>query len=430
MSAGPQADGRRTKPANQRPILLVCLAVFGLMTGQQMVNPILAPLARELGFSELALGLVMFVGASGVVLAGTFWGRRAVAWGHRPVLLISLVGATIGLLAFAVVAQLGLDDALPTPVVYTLVVLTRGVVFGLAWAATPVTAQSYVADMTSGESERVRGMSIFSAAQGLGLAVGPAIGGLLSIAGLLPPMYVAPAILAVIAVLVAVSVPRPQTHQERPAAARVSPFDRRMWPFLTIGFGLYLAMTIVLMTAGFLLQDRLHLSAKETGTMTGMVTLAGAAMIVLVQVVAVPRLTWTSLRFMRVGSVVMTVGMVVVALSTTGPLIGVGVALLGAGLGFGMPGIMSAPSLLATRAEQSAVAGLINAAVAVTFMIGPLLGDGLYEVGMAAPFVFGTVMLTALVVFTFTHPGVRQTAQPAAGVPAGTPTKTGQPEAG
>jgi hypothetical protein len=43
-------------------------------------------------------------------------------------------------------------------------------VFGLAWAATPVTAQSYVADMTFGEAERVRGISTVGAAQAWGSA--------------------------------------------------------------------------------------------------------------------------------------------------------------------------------------------------------------------------------------------------------------------
>ncbi|WP_017558950.1 MFS transporter [Nocardiopsis baichengensis] len=407
MATSPKAADR-PKLAEQRAIVLVCLAVFGLMTGQQMVNPILAPLARELGFSELALGFVMFVGASGVVLAGSFWGRRAVAWGHRTVLLISLVGATVGLLAFAVVAHIGLTGALSVPVLYVLVILTRGVVFGLAWAATPVTAQSYVAEMTSGEDERVRGMSIFGAAQGIGLAVGPAVGGLLSVAGLVPPMYAAPAVLVVITVVVAVSVPRPQVRREVPEPVRISPFDGRMWPFLTIGFGLYLAMTIVLMTAGFLLQDRLGLTANETGTVTGMVTLAGAAMIVLVQAVAVHRLGWAPLRLMRTGAVLMTVGMLVVAVAPTGPLIAAGVALLGAGLGFGMPGIMSAPSLLAPREAQAGVAGLVNATVALTFMFGPLVGNALYELGDTVPYIAGTVMLAAVVVFTLFHRGVRQ----------------------
>ncbi|MGW1373637.1 MFS transporter [Streptomyces sp. NPDC002446] len=422
MSAGPAVADQRPKLTHQRPILLVCLAVFGLMTGQQVVNPVLAPLARELGFSELALGFVLFVGASGVVLAGSFWGRRAAAWGHRPVLLISLTGATVGLLAFAISAHIGLTGVLSVPVVYACAILSRGAAFGLAWAATPVTAQSYVADMTTGEAERVRGMALFGAAQGLGLAVGPAIGGLLSITGLLAPLYAAPAILAVTTLLVAVSVPKPRARTERPPAVKVSPFDRRMWPFLATGFCLYLAMTLTLMTVGFLLQDRLQLTPSRTGTVTGMVALAGAGMIAVVQAVAVPRLGWPPLRLMRVGSTLMTTGMLVVAVAPTGLLIGLGTALLGAGLGFGMPGIMSAPSLLARPEEQTSVAGLVNATTALTFMTGPLLGNGLYEVGRSIPYLFGTVMLAAVSIFTFTHRGVRQTVQVTAAEPPAVPT--------
>jgi MFS family permease len=395
-----------TQQQRRRSILLVCLSVFGLMTGQQMVNPVLAPLARELGFSELMLGIVMAVGASGVVLASSFWGRRAVAWGHRPVLLISLVGAMVGLLAFAVIAQVGLSGVVAVPLLFALVMLSRGLVFGLAWAATPVTAQSYVADMTTGEAERVWGMSMIGAAQGLALAVGPAIGGLLSFAGLLAPIYVAPVILAVIAVLVWLLVPKPAAHRASAPSVKVSPFDRRMWPFLTTGFGMFLAFTIVLMTVGFLLQDRLHLTSEATGRATGLVMLAGAGMIVIVQAVAVPRLGWAPVRLIRTGVIIMTAGMLVTTVATSGLLLAAGVAVLGTGLGFGLPGIMSAPTLLATREEQSAVAGLVSASTALTFVLGPLLGNGLYEVGPAIPYVLGTVLLAALAVFVFVHPGV------------------------
>lgn len=387
-----------------RPILLVCLPVFGLMTGQQMVNPILAPLARELGFSELALGLVLAVGASGVVLASQFWGRRAASWGHRPVLLTSLVGAVVGLVSFAIVAKVGLTGVLAVPLLFALVLLTRGLVFGLFWAATPVTAQSYVADMTTGEAERVKGMSMIGAAQGLGLAVGPALGGLLSVGGLLVPMYVAPAIIAVIAVLVWLVLPKPHTHRERPAAAKVSPFDRRMWPFLATGFGMYLTTTIVLMTAGFLLQDRMHLAAQDTGRATGLVTLAGAAMIVIVQAVVVPRVHWAPTRLIQVGAVIMTVGMVVVTVASTALMLGVGVGLLGTGMGFGAPGTMSAPTLLATREEQGAVAGLVSATTALTFLLGPLIGNGLYEIAPVVPYILATVLMAGIVVVTFVHP--------------------------
>jgi MFS transporter, DHA1 family, tetracycline resistance protein len=410
----------------RRPILLVCLAVFGLMVGQQMLNPVLPPLARELGFSELALGGVWAVGGAGVVLASPFWGRRGVSWGHRPVLLISLLGALAALLAFAVVAQAGLSGVVTGPLLFTLVLLTRGVVFGLAWAATPVTAQSYVADMTTGTAERVRGMSMIGAAQGLALAVGPALGGLLSLGGLLVPGYVAPVILALIAILVAVGVPKLRAHvATRPA--RVSPFDRRMWPFLVTGFGLYLALAIVLMTVGFLVQDRLHLSTARTGPVTSLVVLAGAALIILVQVVVVPRLRWTPARLVRVGTIVMAAGMVLVTVASSGLLIGAGVAVLGAGMGFGTPGFMSAPTLLATREEQGAVAGLVGSASALAFMLGPLLGTGLYELTPAAPYLLGAVLLTGIAVFAFAHPGVSREPAATSGVavpltaPAGPP---------
>ncbi|WP_170308716.1 MFS transporter [Pseudonocardia hierapolitana] len=390
-----------------RPILLVCLAVFGLMTGQQMVNPILPPLVRELGFSELALGIVWTVGASGVVLASSFWSRRSTTWGHRPVLLISLTGATIGLLAFAVVAHAGLAGALAGSLLFTLILVSRGVVFGIAWAATPVTAQSYVADATSGTAERVRGMSLIGAAQGLGLAVGPAVGGALSAIGLLTPIYAVPVVIAVIAVLVWLGLPGPQTRRSRPPAVRVSPLDPRMWPFLTTGFGMYLAFGIVLMTIGFLVQDRLQLTTQGTGQATGLVMLAGASAVILVQAVAVPRLKWAPLRLIRVGVVVMTAGMVLMTVAADGLLLGAAMAVLGAGLGFGLPGITAAPTLLATREEQGAVAGLVGTSNALTFMLGPLLGTGLYEIAPTVPYLLGVVLLAGLAVFTFVHPGIR-----------------------
>lgn len=391
---------------------MVCLAVFGLMAGQQMLNPILPPLAREFGFSELALGAVWAVGGAGVVLASPFWGRRGASWGHRPVLLISLAGAMIALLAFALVARLGLGGTLAVPVLFTLVLLTRGVVFGLAWAATPVTAQSYIADLTSGPAERVRGMSMFGAAQGLALAVGPALGGALSLAGLTVPIYVAPVILAVIAVLVAIGLPKPPAREVRAPQVKVSPADRRMWPFLLIGFGLYLALAIVLMTVGFLVQDRLGLAAQDTSRVTSLVMLAGAGLIILVQVLAVPRLKWAPVRLIRVGAVVMTGGMLLVTVASGGLLLGAGVAVLGAGMGFATPGFMSAPTLLATREEQGAVAGLVGSASALAFMGGPLLGTGLYEISPTVPYAAGAVLLAGLAVFAFTRLGTL-TRQPA-----------------
>jgi MFS family permease len=383
-----------------RPVLVACLAVFGLMAGQQMLNPVLPPLARELGFSELALGTVWAVGGAGVVLASPFWGRRTATWGHRRVLLTSLVGALVALLAFAVVARIGLSGALAVPLLFALVLLTRGIVFGLAWAATPVTAQSYVADATTGRAERVRGMSMIGAAQGLALAVGPALGGVLSLGGLLVPAFAAPVVLAVITVVVWIGLPAPPEHGPPGPTVRVSALDPRFRPFLTVGFGLYLALAVVLMIVGFVVQDRLHVGSHETGAVTSLALLAAAGTLVVVQAAAVPRLGWSPSRLMRVGTAMMLLGMVAVTLAPTLLLLSAGMAVLGAGMGFATPGFMAAPTLLATRDEQGAVAGLVSASSALAFMIGPLVGTGLYGLAPIAPFVLGTVLLAGLLVVT------------------------------
>lgn len=137
-------------------------------------------------------------------------------------------------------------------------------------------------------------------------------------------------------------------------------------------------------------------------------------MVVIMRAVAVPRLGWGTRTPIRVGAILMTAGMMLVTVASTGLLLGAAVAVLGTGLGFGMPGTMSAPTLLATRAEQGAVAGLISSSTALTFVLGPLLDNGLYEIAPAIRYLLCTVLLAGLTVFTFTHRGVRRTPESSA----------------
>ncbi|MFC5099568.1 hypothetical protein [Kibdelosporangium philippinense] len=73
----------------------------------------------------------MTVAAAAVVLVSPFWGRRATSWGHRAVLLISLVGAAGGLLAFR--RDREHRHRVGVPVLFALILLTRSVIFGVAW---------------------------------------------------------------------------------------------------------------------------------------------------------------------------------------------------------------------------------------------------------------------------------------------------------
>ncbi|GAA3305802.1 hypothetical protein [Nonomuraea dietziae] len=100
--------------------------------------PVLAPLSRELKLTETQLGLVITVAATALTIASLLRGHALRRIGLRLVLLSGLGLATTGLAGFAIVAAIGLDGAMPTPVVFALMLVTRSVLFGAGVAALAV----------------------------------------------------------------------------------------------------------------------------------------------------------------------------------------------------------------------------------------------------------------------------------------------------
>lgn len=400
-----------TQTAAKVSLIPIYLAVFGVFTGQQILAPVLPPLARQLGLGEVQLGLVFSVAAVLVVLTSGFWGRQSEVRGRKPVLLICMLGAAFGLLAFAVVAQIGLAGALPVTALFVLILVFRSAFFGVGWAGVPVAAQSYVADVTEGERDRVQAIAKTGAAQGLSLVLGPALGGLLAAGGLLVPMYAAPVIILVFAGLVWLRLPREQRHADRPKPPKLSPFDARLWPFLLTGFGLYLTLGFLQMTIGFLLQDQLRLTAEQTATLAGIALLCSGLPFLLTQAAVVPKLGWHPARLMRTGIPLAALGFLGVAVAGGLTLILIGLAVVGFGLGLAMPGCTAAPTLLVSREEQSGVAGLVGATNALTFVGGPVIGAALYRLAPSLPYVSAAVVLGLLFVFVLVHSATRAVKQ-------------------
>ncbi len=73
--------------------------------GFAMLSPLLAPLVRTLGLTEVQAGLIQSVSAFAWFLAGPFWGRRSDLVGRKPVFITGLFGLGLGLGIFTLVAQ-------------------------------------------------------------------------------------------------------------------------------------------------------------------------------------------------------------------------------------------------------------------------------------------------------------------------------------
>ncbi|MDG4765273.1 MFS transporter [Solwaraspora sp. WMMD406] len=395
-----------TVPAPQIKVLLT--AVFLAYLAQMTLNPIIAPLSREVGLAEWQVGVTISSAAIMMVLVSGAWGRRSQSRGRKPVLVLALALGVVTTSVFAVIAQLGMAGLITGTTLFVLFVVFRGIGFGLSISAIPPTAQAYIADITPDEETRVAGMARVGAVQGVAQIAGAVIGGLLAWFGLLTPLIAVPLLFTFGLLLVLGRLRRePRTTLiEKPT--RVRPTDPRIWPFLLAGFGLFTALGFVQIVTGFIVQDRLHLDANTAGVLTGAALLAAGLGMVLAQGLIVPRTRWTPATLLRVGGAVVLAGFLLLV-PDAGPILLFGsIAVVGIGFGIAMPGFTAGPTLLVTREEQGGLAGLVAATMGLTFVVAPTAGTALYSAWPPLPIIVGAAIMAILTTFVLTYPRFRQ----------------------
>jgi MFS transporter, DHA1 family, tetracycline resistance protein len=392
----------------QIPVLLT--AVFLAYLGQMTLNPIIAPLSRSVGLAEWQVGVTISVAALMIVLTSQAWGRRSQSLGRKPVLLTALALAATTMALFAALAWFGMAGLVTGVALFAGFVILRGIGFGGALAAIAPTAQAYIADVTDDEPARVAGMARVGAVQGIAMVVGSVVGGVLSVLGLLAPLLAVPALLVLGVLLVAFGLRREPTTALIATPRRVRVTDRRVWPFLLAGFGMFTSLGFIQVITGFLVQDRLGLDAAATGVMTGAALLAAGVGMVLAQAVVVPRTRWTPPTLLRVGGMVALAGFVLLIPDAGAPALFVAILLIGLGLGTAMPGYTAGPSLLMAREEQGGLAGLIGATNGLTFVIAPTVGTALYGLWGPLPVIVGAAVMAVVVAFVLLHPRFRAAA--------------------
>ncbi|MFV2018461.1 MFS transporter [Micromonospora sp. LOL_023] len=396
----------------QIPVLLA--AVFLIFLGQMALNPIIAPLSREIGLAEWQVGTIVGVSALMMVATSQLWGRRSESWGRKPVLIAAFALATTATTLFALLAQLGIRGVVTGTGLFLLLVLCRGVGFGIAVAAVAPTAQAYIADLTDDEGARVRGMAGIGTAQGVAMVAGAVVGGALAGFGLLVPLLAVPVLLAVGLFLVAVRLRRETRTELLDEPVRISPWDRRVWPYLLVGFGMFTALGFVQVISGFIVQDRFGLDAEATGLLTGAVLAAAGIGIVLAQVLIVPHSRWRPATLLRVGGTVAVVGFVLLVPVAHAAVLVVSMGLVGLGMGIAMPGYVAGPTMLVDRDEQGGLAGLIGATNGLTYVLAPTASTALYAIWPPLPVLVGASIMAAVTSFVLGYPGFRRDSPPPA----------------
>jgi multidrug resistance protein len=146
----------------KKKLAIIFLTVFVDLVGFGIIIPMNSYLAKVFGATPLKVGLLMSIYSLMQFLFSPFWGQTSDRIGRRPVILLSLLGASVSHFGFAMSAS------------YTGLFLCR-MFAGIFGGNIPV-AMAYIADLTA-EKDRSKGMGLIGAAFGLGFILGPAIGG-------------------------------------------------------------------------------------------------------------------------------------------------------------------------------------------------------------------------------------------------------------
>src|SRR3989475_8773020 len=195
------------------PLLVIFITVFIDLVGFGIVIPVLPFYAQGtmFGATPREVGLLFASYSVMQLVFAPVLGRLSDKYGRRPVLLISLLGTSVGFLI------LGFATAL------WMLFLGR-IIDGIS-GGNISTAQAYIADITTKEN-RAKGMGLIGAAFGLGFVFGPAIGGILSRWGTNVPFLFAGGLAFANAILLYFTLPETVTPDH---PARVSAASGRGW---------------------------------------------------------------------------------------------------------------------------------------------------------------------------------------------------------
>ncbi len=382
MSAPPAS-----KRTASRVVFFVFVTVFLDLVGFGIVMPLMPFYVKTMGGDAQTVGFLLAGFSLLQLLATPFLGRLSDRIGRRRVILVSLAGNALAMVIFAGATQLAI---LP------LLFLSR--LLAGATAGNLSACQAAIADVTEGDA-RTKGMGMLGAGIGLGLVLGPVIGGELSHFGPWAPPIGAAAM--ALADLVGAFFLMPETRREAPpvdpsVAAVVKPTlgqvlaQRPLLMVLALYFLTFLAMTNLQVALAFLVDARFGWGKTEVGRLFGVMGFIG---LIIQGALIVPlSRTFGQLNLVLIGTVALATGMALIGAAHSPWMVVGGLVCVGSGLGVTNPLLSVIASQLAGGESRGAVLGFAQSSGGLARTIGPLWGGFLFShISAGAPFFGGAV---------------------------------------
>ena len=372
---------------SRKNTLILGFTLLVVLLGYGMIQPIIPFLITKLGASGRDLGLLTSVYAVMQLILAPFWGTLSDRIGRRPVLLIGVLGYAITMLAFGLSTR------------FWMLFVSRAF-SGVLSSGTLPTALAYISDNLP-EKERGGAMGQLGAATGLGLVLGPLLGGLLSTGSLSLPFFVGAGLALLSALLVYLLLPESRSAR---AAANPAQTDN-FWHWnalkrillspagalLLLIFILNFGITVFQGIGGLYVLKKFNFDTRQMGTLWMVV---GGVMVIGQGALTGLLTKFTGeVKVIRLGLLVGVVGFIALLLAS-----GFIPILLAAGLfilaySLANPALNSYLSVFGGE-QQGGLMGLNAAFASLSRVFGPLWAGFVFDIHMAYPFASGAAVLS------------------------------------
>jgi DHA1 family multidrug resistance protein-like MFS transporter len=382
----------------RRPTVLVLCSINLIVTmGYGLIMPVMPFYAESLGASATQLGLLFASYSITQFLFSPFWGRMSDRTGRRPIILWGLFGFAITFV------MLGFAKSL-------IFLFSARLLGGALSSASGPASMASMADVTN-DQERGGGMALLGATSGLGIVLGPTIGGYLTELSIQIPFFFAAGITFIILIASYALLPEsldrttrdPTYSLESQQSTSQSTITLRSLPepvgyLLVLNFVVNLASAILESIFALFLQAKLGFGGKEVGLSW---SVAGISMVVTQGFLVGPWLQrWGEIPLIYSGLLINAASYFIILSAWNLPsllIIMAFMSILGAGL---RPAILTFISKRTSVKDQGFVQGQQNRFMALGRVVGPFTGGFLFDTaGISSPFYAGGIIfLGALVI--------------------------------
>ncbi len=339
-------------------------------------------------------------------LAAPIFGALSDRYGRKPILVVSLLGSTVGY------ALLGVGGAL-------WILFLGRIIDGLT-AGNQSALFAYIADVTEPQ-ERGKWYGILGGAIGVGFMIGPAIGGLLGSASVTLPFFVTAGITLLSLILTVVSVPESLAPEKRATHLSLQSLNTFMHfkevfalkearALLIMGAFFYVGLNIWQFNATIFLKDVFAWGPSLIG---GVFVLVGICDI-LSRVVLLPQMLkkWSERTVGMIGLIGLALGTALLFTSAYFPsaiMIVAAVACIVLGEGLFDPSYNARLSLSVAENRQGQLQGANQSLQALYRVLVPLVAAAIYTYTHGAVFGLASALLiVGLVMFAQLKPAVAQ----------------------